>query len=239
MRDDFGKVIIEAPRHGSGWARSAKARSYGRITQDSEGYDYDGLQHLPATRKQEGYHKKLGDKSFSDVLGPMRKYLKSRCGLPWNDTYSEIKRVLGDAPWGVQHIITAHLDVATCTYRGIDGHVWVCDKHGVKRIDKTHYYSLFYVEPETGLLREAPRRRYSYKKEADPDVIPIGDREEYRKINGIWHHRTWATIEEVGPINQTGRWIKRPERDLKELVLWEKKRQLGKKQLKELRLKNG
>jgi hypothetical protein len=100
------------------------------------------------------------------------------------------------------------------------------------------------VEPETGILRMIePRRWRTYgqpKKAAPPiEAISLGDREEYRKIAGIWYHRTWEWIDEAGPINMVGRYYKHPERELQKLIFGEKKRQLGKKQLKELGLKNG
>src|SRR5436309_15646114 len=125
MRPDMGKCVTERPRRGSRTALSAKVRHYGKIIQYNDGPDYDGLTRLPVSKKQEGYHKKLGDKDFTDVLGPLHNYLRRSSGRHWNDVYSEIARALGRVdPWGVRHIITAHLDVAVRTYRGVDGNVW-------------------------------------------------------------------------------------------------------------------
>jgi hypothetical protein len=156
MRPDMGKCVIERPRRGSRTALSAKARHYGKIVEYDDDPDYDGLTRLPVSRKQEGYNKKLGDKDFTDVLGPLHKYLRRSCGRPWNDVYSEIKQTLGNAGWGVQHIISAHLDVATHTYRGVDGNVWVADRHGVQKVGGLYYD--FYVEPETGILARKFRK---------------------------------------------------------------------------------
>ncbi|MBI4474010.1 MAG: hypothetical protein HY646_15180, partial [Acidobacteria bacterium] len=69
----MGKCVIERPRRGSKTALSAKARHYGKIIEYNDGPDYDGLTRLPVSRKQEGYNKKLGDKDFTDVLGPLRR----------------------------------------------------------------------------------------------------------------------------------------------------------------------
>jgi hypothetical protein len=129
----MGKCVIERPR-GSRTALSAKARHYGKIAQYDDGPDYDGLTRLPVSSKQEGYNKRLGDKAFTDVLGPLHRYLRSNCGRRWNDVYSEVKHTLGNAGWGVQHIISAHLDVAIHTYRGADGSVWASDKYGVNEV---------------------------------------------------------------------------------------------------------
>src|SRR6185503_11976024 len=97
---------------------------YGRIVRHADGLDYEGLTRLPVSSKQEGYFKKLGEKDFTDVLGPLHNYLRHSCGRPWNDVYSEIAH---------PRIRSAHLNVAIHTYRGNDGNVWVCDGHGVHR----------------------------------------------------------------------------------------------------------
>jgi hypothetical protein len=55
-------------------------RHYGKIVEYDDGPGYDGLTRLPVSRKQEGYNKKLGDKDFTDVLGPLHRYLRSSCG---------------------------------------------------------------------------------------------------------------------------------------------------------------
>src|SRR6266581_4056869 len=123
MRSDLGKCVTERPRHNSG-AASAKAVWYGRIHEDDEGQlDYDGLTRLPASRRQEGYHKKIGDKSFTDVLGPIEGYLRASVGRPWDDVYSELSRNLGSGSWPVRHVLAQHVQVATDTYRGADGKV--------------------------------------------------------------------------------------------------------------------
>jgi len=169
----MGKCVIERPRRGSRTALSAKARDYGKIVHYEDGPEYEGLTRLPVSRKQEGYNKKLGETDFTDVLGPLSNYLRSSCGRFWNDVYSEIARTLGRCgSWGVRHIISAHLDVAVHTYRGIDGNVWVCDKYGVNKIEDL--YHDFYVEPETGILREgAPYRKWrSIVRETSTDGIP-------------------------------------------------------------------
>ena len=241
MRPDMGKCVIERPRRGSRTALSAKAGDYGKIVQHDDGPEYEGLTRLPVSRKQEGYHKKLGDKDFTDVLGPFHNYLRSSCGRHWNDIYSEIARTLGrSGSWGVRHIISAHLDVAVRTYRGIDGHVWVCDKYGVNKVGDL--YHDFYVEPETGILREhEPYRKWRSiareKEAAKPvDFVPIEDGAEYRRIGGIWYFHEFVEVEVKTPIflrSSFFRW------NSEKRVIPKSKRQLDKKQLKQLGLRNG
>jgi hypothetical protein len=235
----MGKCVIERPRRGSKTALSAKARHYGKIVEYDDGPDYDGLTRLPVSSKQEGYHKKLGDKDFTDVLGPLGRYLRSSCGRLWNDVYSEIKQTLGKAGWGVQHIISAHLNVAIHTHRGIDGNVWISDKWGVRTIGGFHYD--FYIEPETGILREADRYRKwrSIARERERtrplEVVPIEAGKEYRKIKGIWYLHEFAEVEVKTPVFLRGSFFRM---NSEKQIISKSKRQLGKKQLKELALRN-
>jgi len=235
----MGKCVIERPRRGSKTALSAKARHYGKIIEYDDGPDYEGLTHLPVSRKQEGYFKKLGDKDFSDVLGPLHNYLRSSCGRLWDDVYSEIKQTLGKAGWGVRHIISAHLDVAIHTYRGLDGNVWISDRHGVHKVGGLYYD--FYVEPETGILREGVRYRKwrsiaREKERAKPlEVVPIEDGQEYRKIDGIWYLHEFAEVEVKKPVFLRGSFFRM---NSEKQIISKSKRQLGKKQLKKLGLRN-
>jgi len=227
-----------APRFGNGAEReSATLR---KDLEYDDGPDYEGLTRLPVSSKQEGYNKKLGDKDFTDVLGPLHRYLRSSCGRLWNDVYSEIKRTLGNAGWGVRHIISAHLDVAIHTYRGADGNVWVSDKHGVHQVGGLYYD--FYVEPESGLLREGTRYRKwrsvtREKERTKPlEFVPIEDGKEYRKIAGIWYLHEFTEVEVKTPVFLRGS-LFRVHSETR--IISKSKRQLGKKQLKELGLRNG
>src|SRR6266571_7627799 len=252
LKPYFGKQVIERPRRGSRTALSAKARSYGRIVDYGDGPEYEGFTRLPVSRKQEGYNKKLGDKDFSDVLGPLHNYLRSSCGRPWDDVYSEIAYHIGrfTRREGLRHIIDAHVDVAVNTYRGVDGNVWICDKHGVHKVGGFYYD--FYVEPETGILREAANyrkwRSIAREKEAAKqlEVVPIAEGREYRKIDGIWFYQEFAMVEETELVRQRfyrgrdvapgiGSVIGSRTEKTKVVTL---KRQAGKKDLKALGLRN-
>lgn len=200
MRKDFGKVVIERPRRGSRTARSAKARNYGTIWQDEEGYEYEGLTRLPVSRKQEGYNNKLGSKSFSDLLGPLTKYMESSCGRLWDDVYSEIARTLGrSGSEGIRHIKDTHIDVEVNTYRGVDNEVWAQSDHGVYKISDSYRIPQFYVEPETGILRKAPlRKNFVWRERIDPNVIHLTADSDYRRIAGVWYYMEYG--EESSPL---------------------------------------
>jgi hypothetical protein len=199
MRADLGQCVTERPRRNSS-AASAKASWYGRVEADDEGeLDYDGLSRLPASPKQEGYFKKIGDKSFTDVLGPIRGYLRSSVGRPWDEVYSELSRHLGCGSWPVRHVLTQHVDVATRTYRGNDGKICYHDKHGPREIDGSWRSAEFYVHPETRRLSWDPKKSWKYRpapERKDTDRVKgEGDR-WFVKIDGLWFLGTYRLCSE-------------------------------------------
>lgn len=224
MKKYMAQCVIESPRRGSS-ARSEKVRSFGKIVQTEDGPDYEGLTRIPS---------RMGDdKDFSDKLGPLRKYLISSCGRPWNDVYSEIAINIGRKhSEGLRHIKEAHIDVATHTYRDSNGDIWECDKDGEHKIGRYAWRETFYVEPETGILRCIPVKSHRYRgKSEDPDVIPLDAGTEYRRINGIWYWQQF-TEEVVKVFTGTVRGTKYYKDTIVIVVV--KKRQLGKKELKRL-----
>src|SRR5437016_5525522 len=81
MRSDMSKVIVDRPRFGS------------RIRKKPKGY-HRGLQRLfpEGLPKTEGMRKRWqgATKRFNEHLGPLRRFLDSRVGQPWNKVFSEI-----------------------------------------------------------------------------------------------------------------------------------------------------
>lgn len=240
MKPHFGKEIIEAPRHGSRSANSAKVRHYGlrRFTgnnhNDTDHLEYNGPIRLPVSRKQEGYNNKLGYKSFSDVLGPLRNYLRRNCGRLWNDVYSEIAYNLGrfTKKEGLRHIISAHLDVATNTWRGESGKIYNDGDRGPEIVSSS-YRTEFYVEPETGILRTMPEIRTAKRTPKPVEVISLGLNKEYHNINGIWFYQEYTKTETKiyngrSPLDGTPRYA------YVDTLTITYKKQLNKKELREL-----
>jgi len=163
MRDDMHEVIIERPRWGS---RMRHARRLRRA--DPKRTSLHDPESLP-------FHKGMGRaaeetrtrKEFTDLLGPLKRYLARQVNRPWDKVWSEIcKNLKAENP--AQRHVRLHVHdfvaVNTCVR---DGAVWVTDRWG--RADPlTAGYPELYVDPRTGILRlNKHHRRYSTRcKEA-------------------------------------------------------------------------
>src|SRR5690242_5662034 len=85
MRADMGKVLVERPRLG-GW-RGASRPGKGYVKRLKKSLDAGDS---PPAR--EGIKSRYGHntKFFNEHLGPLRRFLNSNVGRPWDKVYSEI-----------------------------------------------------------------------------------------------------------------------------------------------------
>lgn len=159
MRDDMAKVVTERPRRGH---RNKSNKTTGlRIRRYDPDHEYDEPTRLPVARyRQYGYNAK----EFSDLINPLKRYLRSRIGKPWNKVHSELSQkfdrrgVNGSHIW--DHVM---LEIETDCYIGDDGLAYTNNRKYIFRTCERPIRGL-YVHPKTGLIREQPyaviRRRY-------------------------------------------------------------------------------
>ncbi len=278
MKEFFGKQVIERPRSGSS-APGYKIRQYGKIVLTEDGPEYFGptkiKMHMGSTPRRTWDD----DKNFTDVLGPIKGYLRSSCGRPWDDVFSEISKMLGSAGYALGHIITDHINVATNTWMGASGQIYY-EYNGTNTVGG--YRGDFYVHPWTGILCEAPqfnpRVIHPRVKPAQTSEAFHRDGHDYRLIKGVWYDvevtmlnpldivgyrvthvngeylyydkRFTVTFQAInGPIiRQDGDPLLKDGRRVKLQPLYRrdegphetvgKKRQLGKKDLRDLKLRN-
>ena len=147
MRDDMAKVVTERPRRGHG--NPSRKTTGSRIRRfDPEG-EYDEPTRLPvARRRQYGYDAK----EFSDLISPLKRYLRSCIGQPWNKVHSELSRKLdrrsltGAHIWG--HVVS---EIETDCYIGADRLAY---SNRRRYLSTESPVDGLYVHPRTGLIRE-------------------------------------------------------------------------------------
>lgn len=77
MRPDMHEVVIERPR--GGWRMKIGPRPYR--------WRHDDDELSPRRWACRGN----GTKGFSDLLGPLRRFLRGAAGRPWDDVYAELR----------------------------------------------------------------------------------------------------------------------------------------------------
>ncbi len=201
MKKYLGREVIERARRGSA-NRSLKARKVGLLHLDAaewQDWEYDGPGRVPNSHMQ-AWDSKIGDKDFSDTLGPIHGYLRSNLGRPWDDVFSELSAGLGAFSWPLRHILTQHVDVATHTWMGNDGKVYVDDKYGISCVSEMAKRYDFYVHPRDGRLRQAPMVRWRTISRLRPtrwetDRKKMDDGRWLVKIDGLWYIGTYRKRE--------------------------------------------
>ncbi len=94
MRKDMNKVLTKRPRVGG---KGPQRKTYDQLNRCREKRFYKGVE-VDTRPKQESMRRRHvvgGDwKEFSDLIGPLERFLISRVGRPWDKVWSEICQVL-------------------------------------------------------------------------------------------------------------------------------------------------
>ena len=183
MRCDMAKVIVERPRFGGG---TKYPRGSVRYT-DRLGIE-DWHKRESIGRRWQGHS---AQKFLNENLAPLRRFLRSKVGKPWNKVYAEICERI-DRGSAVQLHIWQHLSDYVCANPyGVTG--------DVGRRFHGRLWHEFYVDPRTGLLRQTSRltkkqwaqipKRGPHSQQPPPlnPVLPINDNRCYEQIDGVWY----------------------------------------------------
>ena len=141
------KVVIERPRWNPGRGKHGRHANL----PDELLPKFEGMKRPHACRK-----------GLTDLLGPLKRWLQSQVGRPWNDVYSEACAVIKPDSIIRAHIKTHLLQfVERHTYMH-NGTVCILDTgylgRGIIALTERRYgFSRFFVHPETGLLRPIPQ----------------------------------------------------------------------------------
>ncbi len=185
MRSDMAKVIVERPRK-RGWAWN-KPKGYQRRLNRL-------LDDAPPIR--EGIKDRWQDhtKILNEHFGPLRRYLDSQVGRPWDKVFSEICANINHNS-AVQDHVRDHVEdyVVTCVIL-IDGVPCYGSggmAHGQPLREMCWRRSPWYVCPRTGLLKRIPTRPRRRKKPAEkqtmPLFIPVIEVLQCRYLDEAWH----------------------------------------------------
>lgn len=149
MRKDMAKVVTEAPRYGHQWP----SRKWGRtLTRNEIPVDNDELLDYDSGPLRTGrWSRQYGDekKRFSDVLGPLRGYLRKQVGRPWDKVWSELSANLDKRSVSGSHIFD-HIkqEVQQECWLAVDGKVYYRRRYSPEPTEVTGLY----VHPFTHLL---------------------------------------------------------------------------------------
>ena len=187
MRSDIQKVITEHERYGS----SAPNRKAGMKIRPSDVWDDDDQPKRLSRAQLYGGR----EKGFTDVLNPLRRYLRKNVGRPWNKVYSEIREHLDDRSIMGQHPFE-HLSLEVDIHAVLDGGVVYAARRYAGRGPVTGLY----VHPRTGLLCWAPRRNYRKERlarEAGVETTSCSDLEhgELHQARRIWFRAEYERAE--------------------------------------------
>lgn len=222
MRPDFIKVLTERPRAGGDKYRSVRSR--GPIGEDES---------APRKQGMEAPHRER--KEFTDLLGPLYKFLQSRVGKPWSKVHSEICEHLKGRSTQQQHLLD-HLKRAVEDKLEVwpDKTLHEADGRAFSTKGGTSWRS-FYVDPRDGILKAVKqgrswRRNYG-KSLHDPNEFKLVDGRTYKRLDGIWYQVEIVKHAVFTGYSLQGVMIYRDQ-------ISEARRQLGTKELKNLGLSN-
>jgi hypothetical protein len=154
----MNKVVTERPRRGH---HNKSLKTGRRLSKDEHPIDYEdhdsGPRSHPISRhRQHGWDAK----EFSDLIGPLQRYLAKNVGRPWNKIYSEMSESLDKRTVSGQHIwshvgweVELHCEIRE------DGKVY---RKGSRRYASDRPVEGLYVHPVTGLLCEAPTKSWKH-----------------------------------------------------------------------------
>lgn len=236
MRWDMYEVIIERPRVGGKYLRVN-----GRERERERDPEYAPLLG-PISRGR-------GSKHLNENLAPLRRFLVSRVGRPWNEVHSEICADLRLTSAVQKHVLDHLRDmVYTHVVRAFD-QLRVHGRNGVEPLGYRRRNTIAYVCPDTGRLALLPPRPRP-RPPQDPDLVQLDASAQLRRLGGVWYHITLAPVPKdtsfdrafdvtlgrrlavLGPSWQLGTLLQQ------RYGRWDRyavaKRQLGKKELRQI-----
>jgi hypothetical protein len=194
MRADMHKVVIERPRWNPGPGKHGRRANL----PDELMPKFEGI-------KRPHVHRK----GLTDLLGPLKRWLHSQVGRPWNDVYSEACAVIKPDSVIRAHIKTHLLEFVERHTFMHEGSVCIINTRrggGIQSVTLSGRFgrSRFYVHPETGVLQVIrPLSRHERRKARQESRNRTGrwldHRSALKQIKGIWFACEFRVIPPDGP----------------------------------------
>jgi hypothetical protein len=188
----MAKVIVERPRYTSSLPTKGKGyeRRFARIAWEDQ-------------PKREGIKRRSGgQKRLNEHLAPLRRYLASQVGQPWNKVFAEICRYV-DRNSAVQDHLRDHVEdyVTTCVVERGGG---LFHSHGYGFVSGLH--TRFYVCPCSGILKR--NRDYYSRYSSRIRKLPIQFLDHNTAIvhmDGVWYILAWDEVPDWCCLSEGGR----------------------------------
>lgn len=176
MREDMARVIVERPRIGS------------RLRSRKKGY----RKHVQRTALEDSPRREpmLGrwhgrQKSLNEHLGPMRRFLRSQVGRPWNKVHQDLCEHISFDNAVQKHVLAHVFDFVHRLVEMRDGVVYDCDGWGWRR-GRALNAGEMYVCPHSGLLKVVRPKRQTHL----PQRIEFAPLTQFHwRDNGWWEVR--------------------------------------------------
>jgi len=246
MRADMAKVIVERPRYGSR-IKASKKKGYRKYVRRA------GLENLPKREPMIGRWRGM-QRWLNEHLGPMRRFLRSRVGRPWNTVYQELCEHVALDNAVQNHVLTHIFDSVARRVEERGDHVFNTEGWGRGRpLPSGHLY----ICPRSGILKIVrPAKRCSLPKRicAGTNRHLLSDEQWFWEVadrgggvqyhwrdNGWWQVRLRKLPAEPGDLWDV--WLERPvatltKRDCRRVYAGDvfaiSKRPLKRKEVREL-----
>lgn len=218
MRRDMAKVVVERPRYNDVYSYQNFRRDRKRVV------DEEGEHGLP---RHEGIRRPYGreTKRLNENLSPLRRFLRSQVGRPWNKVYAEISENLR-ASNPVQQHVRDHLKdyVFLNVYTQHDGYYslmgrWprklykgdlyvneagiLCQlKHSKPKNDARYRtYVISFLTESTEGRRHVRHTKTTYFLALKKKYAPVTGEKVEREIQAVSYESARAYFEETFPVN--------------------------------------
>ncbi len=206
MREDMFKVIVERPRlvHGN-WLRGGRESGFRQFLASEDRPAKIGMQAGHQNRKW-----------LNENLAPLRRFLASRVGRPWDKVRSELLNGIDQRNTVQQHILTHVDDYVLQQVRVLPRSELQPGKRGVvfqyrrDRYRDTSWHPVedsrapLFVDPRTGLLRETYAQAHRARRQRDAQSASaiehaktertLDNGRVARCLDDVWYEVTIASI---------------------------------------------